>query len=515
MDSFSLTASLQSLGLDANTFGPFIVGLLEEEDIDGLRELLGGLDVSQSDKEATQKMIVEAWGRREPGSFRVGEIEEPPVIEVKKALKQEVEFELQEDHKQLDVFDGVVDRIASNVEEEEDEDDSAARLEKQLSVLSELESSELGNRFSLEAIFSAVAVLDEGRKACVWSWTERAALLLSEAEQLCAACKPCRHKMQGGCMRADCAFDHNLQDLPCRFWLLQGGCLLAESGCQFAHGWQVFLPLLSALPDNPNRAKMTSGPGADVVDLEASFPPLSGTGAASVGVSCSSTGNSVSYRSALVSLIAPGSSSSSSCNSTSSSSGDSKRNTGGGVGSISLGAGDFWVDSGSSVAGMYSAMRDEARQLAIARNKLLEEATRAFQSGQRAQAKALASRGRQMCAAMHAKHAECARAIFASRNPPSRLMGGVVDLHGLHCAEAEALLLEGCGLLTELREKYPLLKYVDLVCGSGNHTLGPQKGRARLLPAVEEAVRELGLRYSLVRDPQGFVGGLRVTLGNN
>ena len=90
MDSFSLTASLQSLGLDANTFGPFIVGLLEEEDIDGLRELLGGLEVSQSDKEATQKMIVEAWGRREPGSFRVGEIEEPPVIEVKKALKQEV-----------------------------------------------------------------------------------------------------------------------------------------------------------------------------------------------------------------------------------------------------------------------------------------------------------------------------------------------------------------------------------------------------------------------------------------
>jgi hypothetical protein len=53
---------------------------------------------------------------------------------------------------------------------------------------------------------------------------------------------------------------------------------------------------------------------------------------------------------------------------------------------------------------------------------------------------------------------------------------------------------------------------VNVVTGSGHHTMGPQQGHARILPAVMQVCDELGLKYNEVVDKNGFVGGLKIKL---
>jgi hypothetical protein len=45
------------------------------------------------------------------------------------------------------------------------------------------------------------------------------AQLLLNASRILNECKPCRHLMQGSCLRKDCYFEHNLKLFPCRYWL--------------------------------------------------------------------------------------------------------------------------------------------------------------------------------------------------------------------------------------------------------------------------------------------------------
>jgi hypothetical protein len=52
--------------------------------------------------------------------------------------------------------------------------------------------------------------------------------------------------------------------------------------------------------------------------------------------------------------------------------------------------------------------------------------------------------------------------------------------------------------------------FIYVYIGSGHHTNGPQKGLSRLLPAVQQLLDTLGLKYREVRDDNGYVGGLNV-----
>ena len=54
--------------------------------------------------------------------------------------------------------------------------------------------------------------------------------------------------------------------------------------------------------------------------------------------------------------------------------------------------------------------------------------------------------------------------------------------------------------------------YAVVITGSGHHTLGPQKGQARLLPAIETLCEELGMVYQNVVDQQGYKGAVKVFL---
>jgi hypothetical protein len=50
-----------------------------------------------------------------------------------------------------------------------------------------------------------------------------AASIIEGSEVACALCKPCRHMLTGQCFRSDCTFDHELDHIPCRHWLLATG----------------------------------------------------------------------------------------------------------------------------------------------------------------------------------------------------------------------------------------------------------------------------------------------------
>ena len=558
-----LSRSLNELGVDGAEFAVFISSLLEEDQgFEAVRELLSGLELPRAKEEELFASIVSRW-TADPENFNAPEPEpelvpvplpvpvpEPGLAEAGEGPYEDAEFDAVT---AVGVFESDTWENDNNDDDESDAEAAAhAAMEQQLAVLSLLESLPgVGDRFALEAIFGAVAASEDSAVgAGPEAWAGQARALLVAAEQRCATSRPCRHLMHGSCLRADCNFDHELSSLPCRFWLLlqagagsgpeagagmpMGGCLLAGQGCKFAHAWEVFLPLLESLPAlAPAPAPAPAGSfalhGADgsaaAAAAAAAFPALAPSGdahasrpGAAGGWAAAAWGRSGAtvaggYRAALASGSGPAHSAR--LNSHTSKNSNRTSNSGGGGGggggrgaSVSVGAGD-WVDSGASVGTMYTSLREEARALAIARNKMLEEATRAFSAGQGAQARALSARGRELNEEMHAKHRQCAEAIFRARNPRQRLQAGQVDLHGLHCAEAEALLYGG--LLESLRQSFGL-RSADVVTGSGNHTLGPQKQRARLLPAVEAAVRELGLRYSHIKDPQGFAGGLRVSL---
>lgn len=391
--------------------------------------------------------------------------------------------------------------------EEEDADTAAAKdAENQLYVLTSLCETE---KWSIDAVHSAItaACSQEDTMVDAALLEENTRVLLEFAEQACISCKPCRHLLQGGCFRSDCFFDHDFDSLPCRFWLFHpGACVLKEEegGCRFAHGFAAFFPHLPLLV--ASKVGGTTS-GSDDVD---SFPSLPGA-ADAAGTSSSFAGTG--YKTALLESQGsnptpspphhnrPHASSSSLSRPRGSNGSDGRRGA-----ALFLNHSD-WVDSGKSLASMYASLRAEARELALARNKMLQEATRAFLRGERAAARSLSESGQALNQQMHSKHAAAAEAIFRERNPRSRLEQGQVDLHGLHAAEAEALLHDG--LLERIKAELGVRR-VSIITGTGNHSVGP---RGRLLPVVEGFVRELGYSFAPIKDPHSSrVGGLSVAL---
>ncbi|KXZ47258.1 hypothetical protein GPECTOR_36g111 [Gonium pectorale] len=195
-----------------------------------------------------------------------------------------------------------------------------------------------------------------------------------------------------------------------------------------------------------------------------------------------------------------------------------KRGDGGGVAG---GAGSAvpWVPTGAAVAGQYAEERAEAGVLARARNTYFMQATMAYLNGNKALAKELGRKGRQANEAMKAAHAAAAARIFAQRNPaaqrgplqrqqrgrgaaaatgagsskaaaagsarqaePEAPESLFVDLHGLHAAEAVAVLE---AQIAEARSAG--YRYLRVCTGTGHHTKG-SKTPARLPPAVADTL---------------------------
>jgi hypothetical protein len=135
--------------------------------------------------------------------------------------------------------EGDYDRVTCNVDEfgEEydelfnDEVDCFQVMEQVESQLRETHKFKL--EFSPDPLFRAIS--------CSTNDVEHAVKLLLHADQLLASFKPCRHSLQGKCLRRDCIFDHNFATVPCRYWLY---AQCSAPTCPFLHD----LPFVSPDP---------------------------------------------------------------------------------------------------------------------------------------------------------------------------------------------------------------------------------------------------------------------------
>lgn len=160
------------------------------------------------------------------------------------------------------------------------------------------------------------------------------------------------------------------------------------------------------------------------------------------------------------------------------------------------------VSTGGAVSAQYAGAREDARTMAIARNTLFEEATRAFQRGDKKLAKELGARGRELNETMHALHSAAAQGIFESRNAGIQSSGGrrVVDCHGLHAKEGVSRVMEILDRARRLGEE----REIDVVVGTGSHS---KTNSGVLRRAIVEAVETAGYRFR-----ENYAGMLTVYL---
>ncbi|KAF0719274.1 Aste57867_1160 [Aphanomyces stellatus] len=308
-----------------------------------------------------------------------------------------------------------------------------------------------------------------------------------DSEQKKQNAQVCRHYLQGDCRRADCWFLHDTHLIPCRYWI-RGGCLQGDE-CAFAHSFTVAVTQYSALP------VLDAGDENDEDEpLEWNFPSLQGDNAAAPAASLDES-LALDFKRAVATtpFLAPSSSSSSSYPSPLF---QTKKPIRASTTTMSI---SQWVETGDQVAAQYQRARAAARDLALARNQCFMNATRAFRANNKSLAKSLSCQGQQFNAEMKHAHFEAASIIFNARNPHYEA-DGMVDLHGLHVAEALELL---AWLL-------PSVKTRDAICvvtGSGHHS-----HHQRLRPAVERFLTAEGYTFTVVPDRKGYVGMLNVSL---
>ena len=180
---------------------------------------------------------------------------------------------------------------------------------------------------------------------------------------------------------------------------------------------------------------------------------------------------------------------------------------------LARGLAPVWLETGDTVANMYSELREEARDHARLRNAYFEQARQAYLIGNKALAKELSAKGQVHNMHMKAAHGKAQESIYRQRNPVAPEMQGngrgherMIDLHGLHVSEAIHVLKHELSVLknTARAADQPLQVYICV--GTGHHTRG-SRTPARLPIAVQRFLLEEGLDFT---EPQP--GLLRVVI---
>ncbi|XP_072953767.1 polyadenylate-binding protein-interacting protein 7-like [Typha angustifolia] len=167
-----------------------------------------------------------------------------------------------------------------------------------------------------------------------------------------------------------------------------------------------------------------------------------------------------------------------------------------------LRAAPIWLETGETVANIYSESRGEARDLARIRNACFEQARQAYLIGNKALAKELSIKGQVYNMQMKAAHGKARETIYRQRNPVASEFQGygqeqdrLIDLHGLHVTEAIHILKHELGILRRTARSAGQRLQVMICVGTGHHTKG-SRTPARLPVAVEQFLLEEGLRYT-------------------
>ncbi|KAL1833830.1 hypothetical protein ACET3Z_003481 [Daucus carota] len=177
-------------------------------------------------------------------------------------------------------------------------------------------------------------------------------------------------------------------------------------------------------------------------------------------------------------------------------------------------AAPVWLETGDSVANMYSETREEACDYARLRKLYFEQAREAFLVGNKALAKELSVKGELHNMQMKAAHAKAQDSIYQQRNPLGADIQGngrgqerVIDLHGLQVSEAIHILKRDLTVLRSAARSVDQRWQVYICVGTGHHTRGARTP-SRLPTAIQRyLLEEEGLDFS---EPQP--GVLRVVL---
>eukprot|EP00611_Tribonema_gayanum_P001566 TRINITY_DN11143_c0_g1_i1.p1 TRINITY_DN11143_c0_g1~~TRINITY_DN11143_c0_g1_i1.p1 ORF type:complete len:733 (+),score=253.24 TRINITY_DN11143_c0_g1_i1:124-2322(+) len=382
--------------------------------------------------------------------------------------------------------------------------------------------------------------------------------------------QPCRHYLSGECLRRDCMFSHDFATTICRYWL-QGTCRNGFT-CLFVHDLEpadavaagaaassvsptpeeeeplpfsgdapVYQRGSSAATSRKNSIEFQgvfsedfpalgsggsqSSPAKTPSRTRSAPSPSTGASAAAAAAAAASPAGGVlqlaveglsygpqvpspvSSGKSFAAVVGSGASPQLQPSSSRRGSADSRR----GAGRVRGGANsNGWVQTGEAVAAQYKTARSEAAELARSRNGYFMSATRAYRGGDAKSASALAAKGRELNGLMKERHRAAARCIYDARNPQQQVLErGVLDLHGLHVAEATALLEEELPVLCQAG-----LRAVSVVTGTGHHSRGSNY-KARLLPAVERFCQDWGLYFERVTDKNGHIGMLHLTLSRD
>ncbi|CAA0838447.1 CTC-interacting domain 7 [Striga hermonthica] len=168
-----------------------------------------------------------------------------------------------------------------------------------------------------------------------------------------------------------------------------------------------------------------------------------------------------------------------------------------------------WLETGESVANMYSEMREEARDHARVPNVYFEQARQAYLIGNKALAKELSIKGQLHNMQMKAAHVKAHETIYRQRNSDIQTNGRerMIDLHGLHVSEAIHVLKRELAVMRNVARSIDQRLLVFICVGTGHHTRG-SRTPARLPIAVQRyLLEEEGLDFT---EPQQ--GLLRVVV---
>lgn len=274
-----------------------------------------------------------------------------------------------------------------------------------------------------------------------------------------AVMKPvCRHFLEGTCFRSDCRYSHDPDGAMCSFFL-RGACTKGLE-CPFSHIVRVEIPIMEV----NHQANNAYAPTQD------DFPSLGGPNKPK---SINFLTPTITYDKMVKKAAPPPSK-----NVLAFQQGKGKKKL--------VKEDSEWLSTGVAVETSYLKHRHEAIELALNRNKLFQAATQAYLSGNKAAAKALSLEANNLNNLVNTSHHNASQIIFDERNTRSGGKPNVIDLHGLHPAEAILRLDEK---ILQLR-KMNFSGNLKAIVGTGHHS----RGAAKVFPALLKHLATVGLK---------------------
>ena len=225
---------------------------------------------------------------------------------------------------------------------------------------------------------------------------ELATNIIATSIELLENCKPCRHMLTSKCLRKDCQYDHNVSHIPCRYWLTHVGCDNLKEGkfCPFLHQLPssydhsyMYQPYLSN--EGHNSDPSPPPPNVNEIDEFPALAPTTTTKSNNNNNKATPTKNTTEtttkltdsqriYQSIFTTTTTnttyPTNNSGTKSGTATSAAAVTRKKVIRLKDAMNLN----WVDSGRSVGEQYTMLRKDARIHAIARNKLLVSATKAY-----------------------------------------------------------------------------------------------------------------------------------------